>query len=169
MNSVWSRKTFYDVTCRNWGTLQCICRYDLFSQIVRLKKNMSKKISLCFSGKFREYLTCEKGANTLEYGYLKTAAYNYIVVGDKNLIQKDCCAKLNIFIQWHVTYRRRRRQQQQHRIHVCVSTVQFVSTAPLCYFIRTFSIFFRIDLEKLRAAVLLETLTATQQQRYYYC
>jgi hypothetical protein len=39
----WSRKTFHCITHKNWETAQwLICHYDLFSQILRLKKAISK-------------------------------------------------------------------------------------------------------------------------------
>ena len=44
---------FYGNTYKNWETVQwVICRYVLFSQIVRLKKAMNKLNFFCVHGAF---------------------------------------------------------------------------------------------------------------------
>jgi len=51
--SLWSHKIFYSSTYKNWENVQWLaCHYDLFSQIVYVKKAMSKQIFFCLNKDF---------------------------------------------------------------------------------------------------------------------
>jgi esterase/lipase superfamily enzyme len=88
--SIPSDLMFHGNNYKNWETAQwLICHYNLFSQIVCLKKAMSRQTFF--------------GINAAS-GTLHENLYIFNFCSDINLPQKHCCTTLNIFIQLTVKY-----------------------------------------------------------------
>jgi hypothetical protein len=85
----------FDSTYKNCETVWLICHYDMFSQILYLKKAMNKHP---FVSMKHSCLTCEKGANQLEYNFFEQLACIVCIVAvGINSPFNYCCAVLCIF------------------------------------------------------------------------
>jgi hypothetical protein len=104
---------------RNWATT--ICHYALFSQTVRLKKAISKRIFFCFIAAskilyedLRRFYCCYWHKYTIK-AWLCSTQYLYIVDTDMQL-------------------------NDTHSTHCCICTTTLVRRTRQCYYISTFPI-----------------------------
>lgn len=153
---------FYGNTHENWkNTKLLVCNYDLFSQIIHLKKTMSKRTFLCFSTAFICNMGKECKLVWLKF-LSKTATYNLHCCRWHKIYYKIIFVQYIIFLhskQWHGTQQHtenallwfhckpvmRKRYSVVLRVH-CLSCWYVVinyllSKMDICNSVRTFSLY----------------------------